>query len=103
GFVSGRVIGGLMPGALAPNPTISESGGAASVMSGLFGSKSDADRRRVADAMQTLATMGRQAQNAENAQRASGGNTDAVAPKTADASNALAAIATIATGGSKIK
>jgi hypothetical protein len=109
GAVSARVIGGAMPGAYGTNTTISDSGdgsstgGAASMLTALFGGKTDADQQRVANSLQALSKMGQQTQQAENAARASGGNPDAAGAKTVDTGAALNALGTIMSGGSKIK
>jgi hypothetical protein len=58
GVVSAGIVATAMPGSYGLGPTVSESGGAASTLSGLFGGKSDADRQRVAGAVQALANMG---------------------------------------------
>jgi hypothetical protein len=83
GVVSGRLIGGVMPGSYGTTTTLSDSGdgsstgGVASVLSSLFGGKTDADQQRVNNSLQALSKMGQQAKQAENAARASGGNPDA--------------------------
>jgi hypothetical protein len=109
GVVSGRLIGGVMPGSYGTTTTLSDSGdgssagGAASVLSSLFGGKTDADQQRVNNSLQALSKMGQQAEQAKNAARASGGNPDAAGAKAVDPGAALSAFGTIVTGGSKIK
>jgi hypothetical protein len=109
GMVSARVIGGAMLGSYGPGAALSEpggsasTGGAAAMLSSLFGGKSDADRQRVNDSLQALAKMGQQADQAEKAARANGGNPDAAGAKAVDLGAALGAIGTVVTGGNKTK
>ena len=95
GFVSGRVVGAIMPGAFGGFSSLSDS----NRTGGLFGGATDADHQRVADAMQSLSNLGQRTQNAAPP----AGNSDSNASKPADAGNALAALGTIVTGGSKVK
>ena len=104
GTLSTRLVAGFMPGSsFAPGTTLSDSGG------GLFASKSDADRARVAAAMQTLAAAGQQAAantqatTDQQAAQSSGGAADSSQPKPADPAAAMAALGTMMTGGAKIK
>lgn len=109
GVISARVIGGTMLGSFGQSAALSGSGdssstgGAAAVLSSLFGGKTDADRQRVDNSLQALAKMGQQADQAEKAARASGGNPDAAGAKAVDIGTALGAIGTVVTGGDKTK
>lgn len=76
---------------------------AASWLSNLFGGKTQEDRQRVANSLQSLADMGKKAEQAENRARDTGGNPDEAGAKQVDLGKALGAIGQIATGGSNIK
>ena len=109
GMIGARVIGGAILGSYGPGAALSEpggsasTGGAAALLSGLFGGKTDADRQRVNDSLQALAKMGQQADLAEKAARASGGNPGAAGAKAVDLGAALGAIGTVVSGGNKTK
>ncbi len=105
GAISAAVVGGGLMGPYAARTTFSDtsegssSGGAVSILTGLFGGRTSADQQRVATAMQTLANSGQQ-QSAENGSGAAGGNSGA---KPVDTGAALNALGTILSGGAKIK
>jgi hypothetical protein len=76
---------------------------AASVLSGMMGGKTDADRQRMQDAMSAITKMGRDAEQAERTAKATGKDPNAAAAKTIDLNTALAAVGTMATGGKDVK
>jgi hypothetical protein len=91
GAIGWRVVAGSMPGAYGPSPSFSQSGdgssngGAAAMLSSLFGGKTDEDKQRVNNSLQALSNSGQPGQQ----------------PQSATA--ALSALGTIVTGGSKVK
>ena len=105
GAVAGAVIGGIGYGGFH-SETVSRDGGtqeAAGILSSLFGGKTDADRQRVNDSLQSLSKMGEQAQQAENDARANGQDAGAAGSKAVDMGAAMGAIGSIVTGGSHVK
>jgi hypothetical protein len=75
---------------------------AADVLSNMMGGKTDADRARMNDAVQTLSKMGEQADKAEKAARAAGTNPQAAGANAVDMSAAMAAATTMMAGGRKV-
>ena len=75
---------------------------AADVLSNMMGGKTDADRARMNDAVQTLSKMGEQADKAEKAARAAGTNPQAAGANAVDMSAAMAAATTMMVGGRKV-
>ena len=76
---------------------------AADVLSNMMGGKTDADRARMNDAMQTLSKMGEQADKAEKAARATGKNPQAAGANAVDLNTAMAAATTMMAGGKKVE
>jgi Yip1-like protein/zinc ribbon protein len=77
---------------------------AAAVLSNVFGGKSDADKARVNEALQTLEKMGEQAKQAETAAKAGGAaGTQPGAPGPADVTAALGAVGQIMAGGKDVR
>ncbi len=75
---------------------------AADVLSNMMGGKTDADRARMNDAMQTLSKMGEQADKTEKAARAAGANPQAAGANAVDLNTAMAAATTMMAGGKKV-
>ena len=96
-----RPFAGIDPASRAHVNEQAGADAAAGILSGMFGGKTDADKQRVADAIQQLAKAGQQAEKAANAASPSA-SPPAGAPAV-DAANALGAIGKILTGGSDIK
>ncbi len=108
GAISGAVIGSVGAYSVTGSLTQQEQDAAAtntasSILSGLFGGQSAADRERVANSLASLQKMGEQAQQAENAARANGSNSGAAGASQVDVGKALGAIGTIVTGGNQTK
>jgi hypothetical protein len=104
--VAGLGLAGI--GALGAMSPLSErargSDLAASVLSNVFGGKSDADKARVNEALKTLEKMGEQAQQAQNAARAgSAANPPAGSGGQVDLNAALGAVGQIVTGGKDVQ
>lgn len=77
---------------------------AASVLSNVFGGKSDADRGRVSEAVKSLAKMGEQVQQAESAAKAGGStNLPPGSSPPVDANAALGAVGQILAGGKDVQ
>jgi Yip1 domain/zinc-ribbon domain len=107
GTLSTCMIGGSMlmgAGMMGRNVQIdrADTAVAADVLSNMMGGKTDADRARMNDAMQTLSKLGEQADKAEKAARAAGTNPQAAGANAVDLSTAMAAATTMLAGGKKV-
>jgi hypothetical protein len=96
GMMGAGMMGRTMQGDRA------DTAAAADVLSNMMGGKTDADRARMNDAMQTLSKMGEQADKAEKAARAAGANPQAAGANAVDLSSAMAAATTMMAGGKKV-
>ncbi len=112
GAISAMAFGGLGSRPFAAGGPLSQtqaddrvaSDAAAGMLSGMFGGKTQADKERVGNAMQTLAKMGEQADQAERAGNATGtSGSQHPAANNVDLGSALGAVGQVMTGGSDVK
>ena len=112
GAISAMAMGGVGSRSFAAGGTLSQTQGedratsdaAAGMLSGMFGGKTQADKERVGNAMQTLAKMGEQADQAGRAGNATGSSGfQHAAANNVDLGSALGAVGQVMTGGSDVK
>jgi hypothetical protein len=102
--VTGLGLAGGALGALSHSSDRARgSDGVAGMLSHLFGGKSEADKARVNEALETLRKMGEQAQQADKAARGGGSTNPPPAGGQVDANAALGAVGQIMSGGKDVK
>ena len=109
GALSAAVFGGLgmgiagasMHSRSAAEEKAAAADTAASVLSQMLGGKTEADRTRMRDALQTLAKAGREAEKAAKAPAS--GNPAAVDPAAVDPAATLGAVGTLMAGGAQVE